>query len=387
MSISLYPNSYQIAPMRYHNKLSESVVNAAMVNGQWIMQEKYDGSWYQLEKTIDGEVFLFGRTLSKKTGEYTEKIKNVPWLEHWAKDPSVPPGTVLLGEIYIPGKHSNDVTKIMGCLPEKAVARQEKLPEKVQYRVFDCIYYNDSELTSIGFSNRFNIAKSIVESNPSNPSYFPQVVVAKTFVTNPGLKDLGILCENFSEPLQEFFNQGGEGAVFKHVEGVYCPDSRPTTYFKIKEHVDSLDLVCSELLEAEEVYTGKELENWPYWAKKDPQTGEVYKYDLNIVGLKVSEDKGFYPITKHFYYGWKNGLRLAAFNKDGECINVGRVASGLSDANREEMTLNPEKYLGKVVEVSCMSVNKKDKTLRHPVFIRVREDKNPSECLIEEIFE
>ena len=54
MSISLYPNSYQIAPMRYHNKLSESVVNAAMTNGQWIMQEKYDGSWYQLEKTIDG---------------------------------------------------------------------------------------------------------------------------------------------------------------------------------------------------------------------------------------------------------------------------------------------------------------------------------------------
>ena len=70
MSISLYPNSYQIAPMRYHNKLSESVVNAAMTNGQWIMQEKYDGSWYQLEKTIDGEIFLFGRTLSKKTGEW-----------------------------------------------------------------------------------------------------------------------------------------------------------------------------------------------------------------------------------------------------------------------------------------------------------------------------
>lgn len=151
MSTSLYPNSYQIAPMRYHNKLSESVVNAAMVDGQWIMQEKYDGSWYQLEKTVDGEVFLFGRTLSKKTGEYTEKIKNVPWLERWAKDPSVPAGTVLLGEIYLPGKHSNDVTKIMGCLPEKAVARQEKLLEKVQYRVFDCIYYNDSEPFSVSF--------------------------------------------------------------------------------------------------------------------------------------------------------------------------------------------------------------------------------------------
>lgn len=381
MSISLYPNSYQIAPMRYHNKLSESIVNAAMTNGQWIMQEKYDGSWYQLEKTIDGEVFLFGRTLSKKTGEYTEKIKNVPWLERWAKDSSVPPGTVLIGEIYIPGKHSNDVTKIMGCLPEKAIVRQEELIEKVQYRIFDCIYYNDSELTSIGFSNRFNIAKSIVESNSS----CPQVVVAKTFVTNSDLKDLGILCENFSEPLQELFNKGGEGAVFKHVDGVYCPDSRPTTYFKIKEHVDSLDLVCSELLEAEEVYTGKELENWPYWAKKDSQTGEVYKYDLNTMSVNLSED--FYPITKHFYYGWKNGLRLSAFNKDGECINVGRVASGLSDANRKEMTLNPEKYLGKVVEVSCMSVNKKDKTLRHPVFIRVRDDKNPSECLVEEIFE
>ena len=93
----------------------------------------------------------------------------------------------------------------------------------------------------------------------------------------------------------------------------------------------------------------------------------------------------FKPVTKPAYYGWKNAMRLGAY-KDGNLVEVCRVASGLTDALREDMANNPEAYLGKVIEIECMSVNKKDGTVRHPVFLCVRFDKDAVDCKWEEIF-
>lgn len=78
MTESKYPGSFQIDPMRYGNKPSESIIEKTWASKDWFMQEKIDGAWYQLEKTALGDIYLFGRTKSKVTGEYTEKITNVP---------------------------------------------------------------------------------------------------------------------------------------------------------------------------------------------------------------------------------------------------------------------------------------------------------------------
>ena len=79
-------------------------------------------------------------------------------------------------------------------------------------------------------------------------------------------------------------------------------------------------------------------------------------------------------------------MRLGAYKND-ELVEVCRVASGLTDALREDMANQPDAYLGKVIEIECMSVNKKDGTVRHPVFLCVRFDKNTVDCKWEEIFE
>ena len=50
------------------------------------------------------------------------------------------------------------------------------------------------------------------------------------------------------------------------------------------------------------------------------------------------------------------------------------------------MAENPNKYIGKVVALDCMSIDKKERTLRHPVFKEFREDKPAKDCLISEIF-
>ena len=54
--------------------------------------------------------------------------------------------------------------------------------------------------------------------------------------------------------------------------------------------------------------------------------------------------------------------------------------SGLS----EEIKMNYDKYKMRVIEVTAMQLTD-DKMLRHPKFIRFRDDKQPKDCLWEQI--
>ncbi len=347
---NLYPESCQVDPMRYGNKPSESVVEATWASGDWFAQEKKDGAWYQLEKTDSGHIYLFGRTTSKVTGEYTEKIDNVPHIKEWAEQ--LPNGTTLIGEIYVPGGKSNDVTKIMGCTAKNAYKRQFDTNEyggPIHYYVFDIIRYAKKDLCDEWAYYRF-YRYLVYRLGWLFENNSPYVERAETYE------------DNFEEHLKNIFAAGGEGMVFKNKKCPYRPGKRTTTsqMYKYKEHMDSVDLVCTGLLDPEYYYTGKESEIWPY---KDDE-GEL--------------------ITKPAYYGWKNAMQLGAF-KDGKIVDVGRVASGFTDEDRQNMAEHPEDYLGKVIEVECMSTTK-DGALRHPVFKRVREDKGPNDCLWNEIF-
>ena len=373
----LYPGSHQIPAMRYHNKLSDAKVDAAMTNGEWCLQEKKDGCFYQLEKIDNDHIYLFSRTKSKKTGELAEKGANVPHIIEWARR-FLPDDTILLGEIYIPGGHSNDVTSVMGCLPKNAIARQEA-SDWVHYYIFDCIYYNGNNLcdntleTRVGYYLEYELCDCFL-----NEKY---IEMTTTYTLGENV-NIGIGCTSFQEKLNEIFAAGGEGAVFKRLDSVYEPDKRPMTCFKMKEHVDSVDLVVMELLNPVKEYTGKELNTWPYWY--DTKLQEEFYVTENAIKGVIESDR-FYPVTKHYFFRWKNGMRLGAY-KDGKLVEVGRVASGLTDEMREDMAEHPENYIGKVVQISCMSLNKKDHTVRHPVFECMRPDKDENDCLLDEIF-
>ena len=375
--MTLYEGSHQIPAMRYHNKLSDVKVDAAMTNGEWCLQEKKDGCFYQLEKIDNDHIYLFSRTKSKKTGELAEKGANVPHIIEWARR-FLPDDTILLGEIYIPGGHSNDVTSVMGCLPKNAIARQEA-SDWVHYYIFDCIYYNGNNLcdntleTRVGYYLEYELCDCFL-----NEEYIEMTI---TYTLGENV-NIGIGCTSFQEKLNEIFAAGGEGAVFKRLDSVYEPDKRPMTCFKMKEHVDSVDLVVMELLNPVKEYTGKELDTWPYWYDTKLED-EVYVAE-GAIKEAIKSDR-FYPVTKHYFFRWKNGIRLGAY-KNGNLVEVGRVASGLTDEIREDMAKHPENYIGKVAQISCMSLNKKDHTVRHPVFERMRPDKDENDCLLDEIF-
>ena len=377
MTESRYPGSHQVPPMRYANKPNIDTILKTWESGEWIAQEKKDGAWYQLEKTDTGEIYLFGRTLSKVTGEYTEKIANVPHIESWAQ--YLPNGTTLIGEIYVKGGKSNDVTKIMGCTPENAYKRQynsEAYGGPVHYYVFDCIRYRGESLLEVPTIDRIEhyLGYELVDLFKDEL----YVELASTYY------------DDFANELNDIFEAGGEGMVFKKKDCPYRAGKRTTAsqMYKYKEHMDSIDLVCMELLNPVREYTGKEIDTWPYWIgiSSDGDHGNhERRINLNETKEPHTFDEVFIPVTKPYYNGWKNAMRLGAY-KDGKLVEVCRVASGLTDELRQNMADYPEDYLNKVVEIECMSINKKDGTVRHPVFRRVRTDKGPDDCIYNEIF-
>lgn len=371
---TIYSGSYQIPLMKYNGSPAQSLVDKAFnTTGQWVAQEKKDGALYMLEKIDNEHIYLFARTISKKTGELVEKSANVPHIIEWAK--SLPDDTIVLGEIYVPGGKSNDVTKIMGCTPSNAIARQKGSGYGgfIHYYIFDCIRYDGEDLTNKGFLYRFERFQQW---------FFKQDI-------NVYIQLANIYKENFEQALYNIFSKGGEGMVFKRVDAIYEPGKRPTqTYFKMKQHMDNIDLVCIGLEDPICVYTGKEIKTWQYWIKRDKQNLNedfqwypLYGYYYN----DYEQNPNIYqPVTKPWYNGWKTAMTLGLY-KDGKLVEVGRVASGFTDALRQDMAENPDNYISHVVECEAMSTTK-DGALRHPVFVKMRDDKNPEDCLWEDVF-
>lgn len=370
----LYPGSYQLDLMKYNGSPSQMLIDEAFKgDGKWVAQQKYDGALYMLEKIDDEHIYLFARTKSRKTGELVEKSANVPHIVEWAK--LLPNDTVVLGEIYVPGGKSNDVTKIMGCTPTNAIKRQQGTGYGgfIHYYIFDCIRFNGVDLTNTGFVTRFKQFQDW---------FYKQDV-------NVYIEMAHVYTNNFEQILHDILSNGGEGMVFKKADAIYEPGKRPTkTYFKMKEHMDSIDLVCIGLEEAVRIYTGKEIETWQYWIERGEQDqyGTFQWYPLYGYHYKDYEQNPhiYQPVTKPWYNGWKTAMTLGLY-KNEELVEVGRVASGFTDALRQDMAENPDNYIGHVVECEAMSTTK-DGALRHPVFIKMRYDKNPEDCKYEEVF-
>ena len=372
----LYSGSKQIPLMKYNGHPAQSIIDKAFNGVDYVAQEKKDGALYMLEKIDADHIYLFARTVSRKTGELVEKSENVPHIIEWAK--SLPDETIVLGEIYIPGGHSNDVTKIMGCTPKNAQERQYKSTlygGPIHYYIFDCLYFEGEDLTNVGFLDRF----SILRKHVMGYGLTEYVELAQIFS-----KDFDIILKNI-------FDNGGEGMVFKKKDAIYEPGKRPTqTYFKVKEHIDSLDLICIGLEEPTRTYSGKEIEVWPYWIEKkyidDNGTWHWEDAQRNCYEDWLQDNTSFEPVTKPWLKGWKNSIKLGLLDDNGSYVEVGHVASGITDEMRADMAENPDRFLNHVVQVSCMSINKKDFTIRHCVFERMREDKNVDECNIQTVF-
>lgn len=378
----LYPGAenLMIQPMLIH-KGSDSQLKTADQSGEYFAQIKKDGSLYMFVKGINGENYLFGRTVSKKTGLLTEKSANIPHIISVLD--KIPNGTVLLGEIYYPGKTSKDVTSIMGCLPKKAVDRQQGQYGFIHYYIYDCLSFNGISLLKYDNWTRYLVTQKIFEKYSLQKAYIIKEFDKKGNLLSQEDKSSTIELakayeKNLYEEVGKALAAGEEGMVFKKKTGLYEPGKRPTTMLKAKQ-VDYIDAVIIGFKDPTPQYTGKEITTWEYWVGTDDHEARL------PIGCHYGNLCAI-PVTKHYYYGWKNAIEIGAYDEKGNIHSIGTIASGLTDSIRQGMAEHPEKYLHKVVEIQCMMKDNKEKTLRHGFFLRIRDDKNETECKISDIF-
>lgn len=349
----------------------ESMLSEVCSNGEYFLEEKIDGAFYQFVKT-ENHSYLFGRTVSKLSGILTEKSDNVPHLKEALS--CLPAGTILIGEIYVPGGTSKDTVSIMGCLPALAIKRQEKEP--IHYYVHDIIAYDTVNLIDSPADLRYKILSAIWKKHNLDQYSFLRLATR--------------VDEDMEAEISRILKSGGEGAVLKKKDYPYTPGKRPAwSTIKVKQ-MDSIDLICTGFCDATREYTGKELATWEYWEERGEQSQDG-EYTWLLSEGRYYEDylhnpHIYRPVTKPYFLGWKTAIRIGAYNDKGELVDLGTVSSGLTDDNKREMTENPDWWLGHVVALDCMQIDKKEHTLRHPVFKYKRDDKNAKDCVISEIF-
>ena len=355
-----------LEPMKYYN--NDDANNQKRIDmienkdNKYVATEKHDGDWGLFIHYGRGHNLIRSRSISKVTGKYGDYTEKLPHLvaemdEYW------PDNTAVLAEICWDeyGTNANTVGTILRCLPPKAIERQKE--KKLSALIFDVLMLDGKDLTNEPYITRFNAAP--IDVDPQHPSrYFK---LTKMFMNE------------FAAAADNIIAQGGEGVVIQLKDNPYMPGTRTAwKTLKLKQSLDEMELPVVGLIKPDRYYKGKDVEHWPYWEvfsgynTEDPDTGEVVAIDQYVETDDPVKDeliKYGEPITKPFYYGWKNGV-IVSFNG-----TFTRVTSGLTDDDRKWLaTFEARQAIdcgNLYAVVKAMSVNDKG-SLRHPYLVKLR---------------
>ena len=349
---NLEAQKYWSMPSTWDQERKKHEVETAIFSGDYVGSRKMDGAFFKFIKDEDGAMSLIGRSKSVK-GDYLDKIGHVPQLMPFFD--SLPNGTCLLGELYFPNNEgSNHVTTIIGCLEAKARERQDK-GDKLHYYVFDILAFDGRALY------KQNIEERLVYLNKC------------AFVAQGNYVEFANYFEGKElwEQLQMILAEGGEGIVITKKGTCYQPGKRPARQtFKVKKELqETIDVVVLDANQPTRLYNGKEIMSWQYW--EDLKSGEKLKGNFY---KQYSDGEPIEPVTKNYWNSWAGSL-VIGIRKDDKLVVVGSL-SGLT----EEVLANWKDYKGRVAEITGMQIMDTEmKGIRHPKFLRWRDDLRPSD--------
>lgn len=291
-----------------------------------------DFSGYAAEEKLDGARFLMfieegenrfsSRHKSIKDGLFSEKTDNFPHLRNL--DLSKLSGTVLDGEI-VTGKNVTDVMSVVGGSPSTALRYQMQYGW-VKYIVFDVLHYKGTNVQREFYKDRRYLLNQI----------FSEFIYRFDFNCIKLISSIEINKKEFYDSL---INSGKEGIVLKKLTSYYGED-----WVKVKRE-STWDVVILGFEDPEEMTT-----------KSDGTISISRLADKNLIG----------------------SIKFGQFI-DNVLVPLGSC-SGISDKMRTEFSNNPEKFIGQVMTIKAQERTESG-AFRHPVFVRMRSDKNPEDCI------
>lgn len=365
---------YFAPPSTWSAQKKRDNVREKVFSGEYMGAEKMDGYFAKLIKDEDGTVLLYSRSRNVK-GEYVDKHEWVPHLQPFFD--SLPNGCCFLCELYLPSAPgSKNITTLMGCLKEKAIARQEK-GEKLCLYLFDCLAYD-------GLSYMYNPAKhrfGNLWTFFAGEDVGQYVRIAKYY---RGAELWNLLTETLAN--------GGEGIVITHEDALYEPGKRPSkTTLKVKKELaQTVDCFFTGRASAPtRLYTGKEIEKWQYW--EDERTHERKKGEFF---REYQKGESIVPITKYYFNQWAGSLEIGVLREAiGKEVKIGNICyldtevipigwlSGLPD----EIKADPGAYAFRPLEITAMEYDKESGGFRHAKMVDWRDDLTILDCSFEKI--
>ncbi len=384
----LEAEKYWSFPSSYSKERKRKETTEMIFSGDYIGSRKYDGHYYKFIK--DEETKLQGRNKSTVTKDYLNKIGHVPHLNSFFD--LVPEGTCLLGELYFKGNEgSKNVTTIMGCKEDKAIARQEKGP-KLCYYIFDILAWGGISCLEMTAEERFDFLQYGAPSVIMEQSHNKYVSLAEYYEG-----------QDLWEQYQEILAEGGEGVVITKKDSIPNPGKRTArkTLKLKKELTNTIDcFLTGNYRPPTRDYTGKELKSWKYWENvKTNEKLEGEFYEDYYLGKPIE------PVTKPYFYGWAGSLEIGVIKSDDKPAPKGIRAmggyesqfkgypvysigylSGVTEEIKAGVVEEPDKYILRCCEVSAMEIDDESGALRHAKFEGFRDDLAIEDCNWEKIY-
>lgn len=286
----------------------------------YAVEEKYDGYSY-----LNVEGRFFSKRLSQAKGNEgmpVEKTGHLPHLSTILKVVYEACGADLHGELYKIGGISDDVTKILGCTEDEALNRQKGLSpdQMLHYMLIDIRAFKGVSLINEPHNIRRAILKYVYENyiKPLDPMGYIRLTE-----------------ELNGDPREEFRRivmAGGEGIIIKRENGLYIPGKKPAN-------------------------------NWIKGKKK-------ITHDVVMMGLNAGTGK-----NAGLFGSIKFGHMI-----DGKLVECGNCSSGLDDATREFIYRHADRLIAEHQVFEIEAIQESVKSFRNAVFLRLRDDKDWTEC-------
>ena len=416
-------------------EVMENKLESLLTDDKVICERKLDGVRIQFRifdstKEVNyPHCRLFSRNVSLKTGFYSERTDNFPHFRDYGK--SELDNTILDGELLVPNVPFSETSAVVLSLPEESISKQKEIGKPV-FNAFDILFYKGKDLRTTSLIERKGYLEEAVRELSNNyvvvnPWYQENVTL---YFTKNGYKSIleksRWLSDNTLYHELKFYEYSkiagfnvlvhlsfkayflyitkilnGEGIMLKDPNSIY-EHKRTRAYQKVKKEIDR-DVIIIGFTEPTKEYGGKLPKGyWEYFL--DEKSG-VFQYAETAEDTKHLLDIGSIPVTKNYFnlqvggieYGviiseekaeelkalekkskGKKKFDILTFNnklvvKVGEC-------EGITEEDRAYMTRHKDELIGTVIEVKGNEIFNDTGRIRHPRFVRYRDDKRAEEC-------